>query len=186
MLSRWWEKSRLLDFLRTEPALDGSEDLRPYMFLAQTSLGRAEVRPLLPADERAEQLLAEIVSEDRLVSKAGAMRAAAEEPGVAAAVVRALCARLPVTKNPKVLTFVVSALEVIGQKHPAQFGNVVTALNAIEATDNDGIRLAASALLRSAKSEGVEVDRKLITRFESALTKSILPSESTTSKAKRR
>ena len=114
------------------------------------------------------------------------MRAAAEESGVAAAVVRGLCARLPVTKNPKVLTFVVGALEAICQKHTAQFGSVVAALNSTEANGNDGLRLAASALLRSATSAGVEVDPKLTTRFESALTKSILPAKQAAGKASRR
>jgi adenylate cyclase len=107
-------------------------------------------------------------------------------PGLLAAVVRGLSARLPVTRNPKVLTFVVGALEAICQRHVAQFGSVVAALNSIEADDNDGLRLAASALLRSATSAGVEVDLKLITRFESALTKSIMPAKRAAGKANRR
>ncbi len=175
LADEWGEHPGLVEFLKSEPCLDGSQDLGPYLFLAQTSLGRAEARQLLPAEERAEGLITDIMAQDRVVSRSGARKTVAEEGAVVAAVVRGLCSRLGASGNERTLTLMISALSTICQSCPTHFNGVVRALEGVEPKGHDGICLAGSTLLEEAQSNGVEVDAALKDRFSSELAKKLAP-----------
>lgn len=155
-----------VQFIRGEPALTGSLDLRNYLYLAQTALGPGKVETLLPADEEAKQLAADIESPDRIRSQAGAMRAAATEAAVAAAVVRRLSNDLASSQETKTKVGIIQGLMAVCQRHAALFAAAVDTARRLEPGKDESVALAAATLLAAAQKAGVSVEPELIERFQ--------------------
>lgn len=158
----------LVDYLLVEPKLDGTADLSPYLFLAQTSLSRERLPGVVPIDEQARTLASGIQSDDQLRSKMSAKRAAALDPAGASAVVRLLLLDLAAARDVMPRTHILNGLTEVCQKHRDQFPAVVRALEQLDATGQDGVAVAAGALLEEATRCGVTVPQELKERFAAA------------------
>lgn len=158
----------LVNYLLLEPRLDGTLNLSPYLFLAQTSLSRDRLPGVVPIDEQARSLAAAIQGDDQLRSKMAAKRAAALDPAGASAVVRLLLADLAVAKDAMPRTHILNGLTEICQKHQDHFATVVKSLEQLDATGQDGVAVAAGALLAEATRCNVTVPPELSERFTAA------------------
>jgi hypothetical protein len=158
----------LVNYLLVEPKLDGTTDLSPYLFLAQTSLSRERLPGVVPIDEQARSLTAAIQSDDQLRSRMAAKRAAALDPAGASAVVRLLLADLAAAKDAMPRTHILNGLTEVCQKHRDQFAAVVRAMDQFDAAGQDAVAIAAGALLEEASRYGVAVAQELKERFTAA------------------
>ena len=158
----------LLDYLTHEPRVTGETDLRPYLFLAQTSLGRGRVMGLVPADEKAKALANSIESDDPLMSKTAAKQAAAQEPAIVSSVVRVLVGDLSAAKSILQKTHILTGLDVICRSHKDQYAPVLKALAPFDPTGNAAVAIAASAFLSNAEQEKIDVPPDLKDRFSKA------------------
>jgi predicted KAP-like P-loop ATPase len=154
----------LVSYLSLRPLLSGVIDLRPYLFLAQTSLSRGRATAIAPVDEEAKGLVSLIASDDRLRSKAAAKRAASKDPAIAAAVIRLLVRDLPVVKEATIRTHVVTALEEVCRKHPSHFSPVIKAIESLDPSE-EAVALAASSFLTAAEKADVQVPPELAEKF---------------------
>ena len=145
----------LQGFLAQEPLLD-DVDLRPYLFLAQTSLQLP--RPALsPPDELAQGLVEAIIQEDRIRSRSAAREASRSDSVIALAVARALIAKLHTESSRIAQVNVVNALGGIGDRHPAMLPDAVRSLMDLDTTKNEAVIVAAVPLLDQAEKQGVDV-----------------------------
>jgi hypothetical protein len=158
----------LVNYLLVEPKLDGTTDLSPYLFLAQTSLSRERLPGIVPIDEQARSLAAAIQSDDQLRSRMAAKRAAALDPAGASAVVRLLLADLAAAKDAMPRTHILNGLTEVCQKHRDHFAAVVRAMDQFDAAGQDAVAIAAGALLEEASRCGVAVAQELKERFTAA------------------
>ena len=161
-LSKYLKEPGLIDFLSSDPPIDGETNLRPYLFLAQTSLGRSQNVGITTIDESTKTLVKAIELTDAIRSKAAARRAALD-PGVAAPVFRQLLADLPAAKEHSSIVNMLDALRVIGTAHSDLFKLVSKPLQSL--TSNVAISLAASTLLNAAEKSGVNVEASLRARY---------------------
>lgn len=161
-----------MQFLLAEPALSADLDLRAYLFLAQTSLSRQPTTELLPASAETKQLVSAIESEDRIVSKSAAQRAAGAEKGIAESVVASLCQRFGGIQSETAKTHVVMGLGILANSHPELYERVVDLL-----TNASAVPSAASLfipdLLANAKNNGVTVSPDLESRYTNAIGKAL-------------
>jgi hypothetical protein len=162
------EKAHLVTFLKSAPELTAETDLRPYLFLAQTSISRGKQAQLLPPDEKAQALAKSIGGKDRVMSKAAALRAAAEEAGTVASVVRNLVSLLASSTDNQVRTHVLTGLDVICSKHSRFYVDVIAGVNQFDPGNNTALGVAGSTLLANAERAGTIVPAGLRTRFDSA------------------
>lgn len=158
----------LVEYLLAEPRLTGNINLNDYLFLAQTSLSRGRPTGLQPADEKAKTLAVSIESDDRVRSQAGAKQAAAQEPALAASVVRILLADLSTAKEPLLRTHIINGLEEICRKHKDQYQHAVRGLSQVDPTGQDAVSLSASTLLGAAEKAGVTVAPELKDKFKAS------------------
>lgn len=166
----------LLEYLLTAPKLSAEIDLRPYLFLAQTSLSRGRAPTIVPADEAARDLARRIESADRLRSKTAAKQAAAQETSVAAAVVRILTTDLPGAADIGSTTNIITGLGVICAQHPEQYSPTLAALHTIDPKGKDAIALAGLGVLNEAEARGVQLAEGIKARFEeSSIAKALAP-----------
>jgi len=178
LLTEALQSPGLLEYLVTEPRLSGDIDLRPYLFLAQTSLSRGRAPTIVPADEAARELAQRVESSDRLRSKTAAKQAAAQEGSVASAVVRVLTTDLPGAADVRSITNMITGLGVICTRHPEQYGPALTAIEKVDAKRSDAIAVAGLAVLNDAESRGVELPEGLRERFSkgSKIAEALAPS----------
>lgn len=160
-------RAGLVEYLKAAPALTGDLDLRPYMFLAQTSLSRGREPVLVPTEEKARAMASTIESDDDLRQKAGARQVAAAEPAMAAAVIRALTGDLTKTKDAAVRVRIITSMDTITLAHKDQYDPVIRALGEVDPS-NQAVAVAAMALLTNAESMGISVPADLRDRFASA------------------
>ena len=85
----------LVHYLNREPLLKSTDDLRQYLFLAQTSLSKERPEPVASVDEQARRIARNIGSDDRIRARASARQAAALDAEMALLVVRMLTQDLP-------------------------------------------------------------------------------------------
>jgi len=166
----------LVSYLSLKPHLSGKIDLRPYLFLAQTSLSRGRASAILPVEEEAKGIASLIASEDRLRSRAAARRAASKEPSIAASVVRLLLKDLPVAKEASLKTHVITALEEICRAHPSHFAPALKAFEVLDSSE-EAVALAASSFLAAAEKAEVQVPAELNDKFRksSKLVEALAP-----------
>lgn len=158
----------LVDYLLLRPTLDGTADLSPYLFLAQTSLSRERLPGIVPIDEQARGLAAGIQSDDQLRSKTAAKRAAALDAAGASAVVRLLLADLAAAKDVVPRTHILNGLTEVCQKHRDQFPAAVRSVEQLDASGQDAVAIAAGAFLDEATRCGTAVPDGLKERFAAA------------------
>lgn len=156
----------LVEYLLAEPKLTGNINLNDYLFLAQTSLSRGRPTGLQPADEKAKTLAVAIESDDRVRSQAGSKQAAAQEPAMAASVVRILLTDLSTAKEPLLRTHIINGLEEICRKHKDQYQHAVRGLAQLDPAGQDAVSLSASTLLIAAEKASVTVAPDLKEKFK--------------------
>jgi hypothetical protein len=156
----------LLAYLNSAPKLSGDIDFRPYLFLAQTALHRPADATLQPIEAEAERLATAIGSSDPIVSRAAGKQAAARDAGVASAVVPLLSTKLGASTDEKQQARIIVALDAIARRHRTLFGPAIGALSALGSSNNDAVALAATALIRNAKTEHVGIPAGLEGRFK--------------------
>ena len=155
----------LLEYLVADPVLSAMIDLRPYLFLAQTSLSRGRAPSILPADEAARELSERIESTDRLRSKTAARQAAAQEGSLAGAVVRILTTDLSGAADVRSITNMIGGLGTISARHPEQYELTVLALEKVDPTRSDAIAVAGLAVLNDAETSIGALPEGLKERF---------------------
>jgi hypothetical protein len=156
----------LIEYLLAMPKISGKIDLNPYLFLAQTSLSRGRAMGLQPADEKAKSLAQAIESDDPIRSRAGAKQAAAQEPAVAASVVRVLLTDLAASKESLLRTHIINGLEGICRLHREQYGQVVRGLSQVDPSGQDAVAISATTLLTAAEKAGTTVPPELKEKFK--------------------
>ncbi|MBX3420603.1 MAG: hypothetical protein KF752_03500 [Pirellulaceae bacterium] len=156
----------LIEYLLAEPKLTGEINLNDYLFLAQTSLSRGRAQGLQPADEKAKSLAVAIESDDRIRSQAGAKQAAAQEPALAASVVRILLADLATANESLLRTHIINGLEEICRKHRDQYLHAVKGLSQLDPNEQDAVCLSASTLLNAAENAGFSISKDLKDKFK--------------------
>ncbi|MEZ6144886.1 MAG: hypothetical protein R3B91_05500 [Planctomycetaceae bacterium] len=163
----------LLDFLRAEPTLDGTGNLSPYLYLAQTSLGQGKRQALVPVDERAKSLSRLSASHDPIRTKKAARQAVAQEPAVVSASVRALLTDLPGVNQMAIQIHMINGLSEICRSHSDQFPVVINGLSSLDPKGQDAINVAVSSLLTAAEGAGHTVDENIRGRFQSKLAEAL-------------
>ena len=145
----------LPEFLRVKPLLHRI-DLRPYLFLAQTTI-RLQPAVLAPPEEAARLLSERIADVDRIRSKSAAREVAKGDEAVAAAVVRLLGTRLLTESKAAAQVHIVNAFTQICDEQPACVPSAVAALQDVDFTKNEGLALSAVPLLERGEAAGVNV-----------------------------
>lgn len=161
-----------MQFVLAEPPLAADLDLRPYMFLAQTSLSRQPTTELLPTSAETKQLVSAIESEDRIVSKSAAQRAAGGEKGLAESVVASLCQRFGGIQSETARTHVVMGLGILASGHPDLYGRLVEFLSTTTSVPS-AAGLFVPDILAKAKENGVAVPAELEGKFTNAIAKAM-------------
>jgi hypothetical protein len=159
-------RAGLVEYLLAEPKITGKIDLNPYLFLAQTSLSRGRTVGLQPADEKAKNLAIAIESDDSIRSRSGSKQAAAQEPVMAASIVRILLVDLATAKEPLLRTHIINGLEEICRKHKDQYPHAVRGITQVDPTGQDAVSLAAITLFAAAEKAGVTVTPELKGKFK--------------------
>jgi len=167
LVAAYREKPRLVAFIEEEPSLNGETDLRPYLFLAQTSIDRGAQVLQLP-EEKAKSLAASIGGRDRVMSKAAALRAAAEDDSTIESVVKQLAAKLSESPDAQVRTHIITGLDVICSKHPSFYSAATSAVGRCDPGTNTAVGLAGKQLLVNAEAAGVSVAEALKKKFSDA------------------
>jgi KAP family P-loop domain len=159
-------RAGLVEYLLAEPKITGKIDLNPYLFLAQTSLSRGRAVGLQPADEKAKNLAIAIESDDPIRSRSGSKQAAAQEPVMAASIVRILLVDLATAKEPLLRTHIINGLEEICRKHKDQYPHAVRGITQVDPTGQDAVSLAAITLFAAAEKAGVTVTPEMKEKFK--------------------
>lgn len=162
------EKAHLITFLRSEPQLTGQTDLRPYLFLAQTSISRGKQSSLLPPDEKALSLAKSIAGKDRIISKASALKAAAEDASTVQSIVRHLTSLLAASDETQGRIHIITGLDTICMKHPQAYEHAATELSRLNPGNNTAMGIAGASLLKNAKKFGVNISEEDVDRFSKA------------------
>lgn len=170
----------LVGYLSIEPHLTGLIDLRPYLFLAQTSLSRGRTAALLPLEEESKSLASLILNEDRVRSKAAAKRAASTEPAIAASVAKYLSGSLAIAKEAWLKTHIVMGLDEICRAHRGLYAQAIKACEAVDPSD-EAVSLVVVSLLTAAEKAGVEIPPGMGEKFRksSPLVDAIAPRKGT-------
>ncbi len=155
----------LVHYLSREPVLKSADDLRPYLFLAQTSLAKEKPEPATSLDEQAKRLARNIGSDDRMRARASARQAAAQDAESASLVVRILTQDLAQATNVTVQTHIVTGLTEICRRHQAQYPAAVKALEKLTMPLHQAVEIAANALISNAVTAGITVSRELQEAF---------------------
>lgn len=155
----------LVEFLKADPQLGPDVDLTPYLFLAQTAFGSTRFAALAPFEETARSLAGQILSQDRVKSRAAARKAASSDPSIASMVVKTLLPDLLVGSDPVTLTNTVVAVDEICRTHPSQYESTLSALDRLNTPDSPAVSVAVSTLLSNAAAKGCSVSEALKKRF---------------------
>lgn len=172
LLSDARDTTGLLEFLNDEPELKGV-DLRPYLFLAQTSLNRESTSLITPLDEVARKIALDVRSPDQIRAKAAARKAVNQDAAVVASIVRLLVADLATVKEDSDRARILSGLHPVCTKHTALLPVVVKGLESVSSTKNDGVNLAATSLFTLAQKSNVEIPEGLPARFKSKVSEAL-------------
>ena len=147
----------LVHYLNREPVLKSTDDLRPYLFLAQTSLAKEKPEPVTSLDEQAKRTARNIGSDDRMRARASARQAAAQDAETAALVVRILSQDLAQATNLTVQTHIVTGLIEICRRHPSQYPAAIKALEKLIPPFGQALQIAGNTLISDAQSVGIAV-----------------------------
>lgn len=162
------EKTRLVAFIKNDPCISADTDLRPYLFLAQTSISRGKQVQLLPPDEKAQSLAKSIAGKDRVMSKAAALRAAAEEGDTVESVIRHLINMLGSSTDNRARTHIITGLDTICTKHHRFYEDAVRGLDQCDPGKNAAVGVAGNTLLVNAENYGIDISADLKQRYAKA------------------
>ncbi len=168
LVDEYIDKTQLITFLKSAPGLTANTDLRPYLFLAQTSISRGKQAQLLPPEEKAQTLAKSIAGKDRVMSKAASLRAAAEEVGTVESVIRHLVTTLLASTDNQVRTHILTGLDSICARHHRFFAVVVKGLDQCDPGNNTAMGVAGNNLLTNAERAGTSVSAELKAKFTRA------------------
>ena len=115
MLTAALEAPGLAEFIAGEPKLEGTTDLTPYLYLAQTALDPKRRPALLPQDELARDLAERMASDDGILARAAAKNATQQDPITVAAVVRLVAGKIAILQGDKEKRARVNALQSLGE-----------------------------------------------------------------------
>jgi hypothetical protein len=155
----------LVHYLNREPVLKSTDDLRPYLFLAQTSLAKEKPEAVTSIDEQAKRLARNIGSDDRMRARASARQAAAQDGESAALVVRILTQDLVQATNLTVQTHIVTGLSEICRRHPSQYPATIKALEKLIPPYGEALQIAGHTLISDAQSAAVAITPALRDAF---------------------
>lgn len=172
----------LVEFLLAEPSLDGKNDLHPYLFLAQTSLGQGTRQALVPVDEKAKSLARLIANDDPIRMKSASRQAATQDPGVVAAIIRIILTDLPSVTRTIIRTHMIHGLGEICKAHPEHFPSVMKAVSQLDPKGEEAINLAMSSFFNLAEAAGHPVNEKTKARFRSKFAEALTTPKKKTSR----
>jgi hypothetical protein len=155
----------LVQYLNRDPILKSTDDLRPYLFLAQTSLSNERPEPTPSVDEQARRIARHIGSDDRIRARASARQAAALDPEMAALVVKLLAQDLAQATNLTVQTHIVTGLSEICPRHLSLYGAAVKALEKLSAPYGQAVEISGNTLLSDAQANGTAIPPELLEAF---------------------
>jgi hypothetical protein len=150
----------LAEFLAGDPQLR-DVDMNPYLFLAQTSLGSQHVSVLAPMEEVTARLAGSIADKDRMRSRAGAARAATQDPTIAFGIVRRLIPELIGAEDQVIQANIMSGLLAICRKHVGNYSTVMAALDQVNVVGKTGLALVVTMFFREARKAGLTVSAEL-------------------------
>lgn len=160
------EQPGLAEFIVATPALDGTTDLSPYLYLAQTALDPKRRPAMLPQEELARDLSDRMASDDAIRARAGAKQAAKQEPGIVAAVVRIVAGKIATMdgdKQKRARVHALHGLEEICKTTPEHYRTVVETLRTADVQDM-GFAMSATRVLQAARASGVADAEDVLTR----------------------
>jgi lactam utilization protein B len=102
------------------------------------------------------------------MSKASALRAAAEDVGAVESVVRQLVNLLAGSSDTQVRIHTLNGFDTICAKHRRFYEDAVKAIAQVDPGTNVAMGVAGSNLLKNAKSAGVDVSPEVMDRFTKA------------------
>ncbi|HEX6097889.1 MAG TPA: P-loop NTPase fold protein [Thermoanaerobaculia bacterium] len=158
MLTAALEAPGLAEFLAGEPKLDGTTELTPYLFLAQTALDPKRRPALLPQDELARDLAERMASDDAIRARAAAKNATQQDPATTAAVVRLVAGKIAMLqgdKEKKARVNALQSLETVCKASTEHYRTVVEMLRAADVKD-PGFAMAAVRVLGAATDAGFQ------------------------------
>lgn len=155
----------LVHYLNREPVLKSTDDLRPYLFLAQTSLAKEKPETITSLDDQAKRIARNIGSDDRMRARASARQAAAQDSETAVLIVRILSQDLAQATNLTVQTHIVTGLSEICRRHPAQYTPAIKALEKLTPPFAQALQIAGHTLISDAHSAAVTVTPALRDSF---------------------
>jgi GTPase SAR1 family protein len=155
----------LVHYLNREPVIKSTDDLRPYLFLAQTSLSKGPPQALVGLDEQARKMARNIGSDDRLRARASARQAAAQDSETAALVVRVLSQDLAQATNLTVQTHIVTGLVEICRRHNSQYAIALTSLEKLTVPIPQALEIAGNTLIEDAIRTGAQVSSTVQEKF---------------------
>lgn len=148
----------LAEFVASEPILDGTADLTPYLYLAQTALDPKRRPALLPQDELARDLAERMASDDALRARAAAKNATQQEPAVLAAIARLVAAKVAVLqadKEKRARVNALQSLEAVCRVASEHYRPVIDTLRAADVQDQ-GFAMVAVRVLGAAVDAGFQ------------------------------
>ncbi len=155
----------LVHYLNREPVIKSTDDLKPYLFLAQTSLSKERPEPVASVDEEARRIARNIGSDDRIRMRASARQAAALDPEMAGLIVRILTQDLAQATNLTVQTHIVTGLTEICRRHGSQYPSSLKALEKLQVPPAQALQIAGNALISDARAAGISVAPELMKFF---------------------
>lgn len=165
LVAKFIDAVGLIEFMNSSPKLSSKIDLRPYLFLAQTSITREKDGGLTPLDEKAKVLARRIASQDRLRSQTSARQAAGQEPEVASAIIRLLFRELVGSGDDRVKTHIIKGVHEICLTHESLYQNVLQGLSTLDLGKAHGVAIAATDLILAAEKRGATGTKKLKQKF---------------------
>jgi hypothetical protein len=174
----------LVQYLKREPVLTSADDLRPYLFLAQTSLSKDRPERAPSADEQARRIARNVGSDDRVRAKAAARQAAALDQDMAALVVRMLAQDLAQASTIIAQTHIMTGFAEICRRHPSLFPAALRALEQIPSPPAEAVSIAGNTLIANAQSAAVDVTPELHEKFapRSKLASALAPKKQSTTR----
>lgn len=148
----------LAEFLKSEPTLDGTADLTPYLYLAQTALDPKRRSALLPQDELARDLADRMASDDALRARAAAKNATQQEPAVIAAIARLVAEKVAVLqadKEKRARVNALQSLETVCRVSSEHYRTVIDTLRVADVQDQ-GFAMVAVRVLSAAVEAGFQ------------------------------
>lgn len=168
MLTAALETPGLGEFVGATPKLDGTVELTPYLYLAQTALDPKRSPALLPQEELARDLAQRMASDDAIRSRAGAQNATRQDAATIAAAVRLTVGKIAVLqadKEKKARVNALQSLEVLCKASPEHYRMVAETLRTSDVKD-PGFAMAAVRFLNAAVTAGVQDAATVLEQYQ--------------------